>query len=162
MGARARTGAPAAARMKLIGFRILMLGLLVLVFALSRAWDKLETRRWPTAEATVVFSDIVERTGKTHDWCVRVGYRYSVDGGRQGGARRWGCSASRNGAEAKLAQMPEGQRIQVYYDPAHPERSQLEADAPDGLDILSGLLAVILLAVGFDRMRRARQLAAKA
>ena len=158
-------GAPlpaGAARMKLIGFRILLLGLIVLVFAGSRAWGKLETRRWPTAEATVLFSDVIERGGKTHDWCVQVGYRYSVDGGRQGGAKRWACSASRNAAEAKLTEMPEGRRIQVHYDPARPERSLLEAASLDSLDILSGLVALVLLAVGFDRMRRARRLAVAA
>lgn len=160
MGGPQPDGAPGAARMKLIGFRILMLGLMVLVFAGSRAWGKLETRRWPRAEATVLFSDVVERTGKTHDWCVQVGYRYSVDSGRQGGAKRWGCSASRAGAEAKLAQMPEGRRIQIYVDPAHPERSQLEAASLDSLDGLSGIVAVILIAVGVDRMRHARHMAA--
>ena len=148
------------ARQKLIGFRILLLGLVVLVFAFSRAWGKLETRRWPTAGATVVFSEVVERTGKTHAWCVQVGYRYSVAGGRQGGAKRWECSASRAGAEAMLAQVAPGQHLEVHYDPARPERSVLQAATLDAIDAFIGALALILAAVGFDRIRRARRLAA--
>lgn len=154
--------APDPAKVRLLGLRIMVLGLLVVLFMLPRAWDKLAARRWPAVEATVIFSDIVERTGKTHDWCVRVGYRYSVDGGRQGGAKRWACSASRAGAEAKLAQMQPGQRIEAYYNPAHPERSVLEPDALDAIDIFIGALALTLFAVGFDRIRHARRLAATA
>jgi len=148
------------ARQKLIGFRILLLGLVVLVFAFSRAWGKLETRRWPTADATVVFSEVVERTGKTHEWCVQVGYRYSVAGGRKGGAKNWECSASRTGAEAKLAQVAPGQHLEVHYDPARPERSVLQAATLDAIDAFIGALALILAAVGFDRIRRGRRLAA--
>ena len=148
------------ARQKLIGFRILLLGLVVLVFAFSRAWGKLETRRWPTADATVVFSEVVERTGKTHEWCVQVGYRYSVARGPQGGAEGWGWSASRTGAEAKLAQVAPGQHLEVHYDPARPERSVLQAASLDAVDAFIGALALILAAVGFDRIRRARKLAA--
>jgi hypothetical protein len=158
-----RRPAPTAsnpARLKLIGFRILMLGLVVLVFAFSRAWGKLETRRWPTADATVVFSEVVERTGKTHEWCVQVGYRYSVDGGRQGGAKRWECSASRTGAEAKLAMVAPGQRLAVHYDPARPQRSVLQAASLDAIDAFIGALGLILAVVGVDRIRQARKLAA--
>lgn len=150
------------ARLKLIGFRILLLGLVVLVFAFSRAWGKLETRRWPTADATVVFSEVVERSGKTREWCVQVGYRYSVAGGRQGGAKRWECSASRAGAEAKLAQMQPGQHLEVHYDPARPERSVLQAASLDAIDAFIGALALVLAAVGFDRIRQARKPAAMA
>ena len=151
--------AQTAARMKLVGMRFLLLGLLVLLFALSRSWDKLETRRWPTAEATVVFSEVVERTGKTHDWCVLVGYRYSVDGGRQGGAKRWRCAASRANAEAQLAHVAPGRRIEVHVDPTRPERSVLEPASFGMSDAFFGALALTLFAVGFDRIRRARRLA---
>jgi len=154
--------APDPVRTKQIGQRIMLLGLIVLMVVLPRAWDKLATQRWPSTEATIVFSDIVERTGKTHDWCVRVAYRYAIDGGRQGGVRRWGCSASRTGAEANMARMPEGQRIQVHYDPAHPERSVIDHESIGLTEAFFGALALILFAVGFDRIRHARRLAAKA
>jgi len=150
------------ARVRLIGLRILVLGLLVLLLMLPRAWDKFAGGRWPAVEATVLFSDIVERTGKTHDWCVRVGYRYSVDGGRQGGAKNWACSGTRAGAEAKLAQVQPGQRIEAYYNPARPERSALEPVSLDGMDIFFGAIALTLFAVGFDQIRRSRRLAANA
>ena len=155
---------PAAepARAKLLGQQIIVLGLLVLMFSLPRTWAKMETRRWPTIEATVVFSDVVERTGKTHDWCVRVAYRYAVGAGRQGGVRRLACSASRAGAEAKLAQWQPGQRIEAHYDPAHPERSVVEHESPGMSDVLFGALALTLFAVGFDRIRRALRLGAAA
>lgn len=146
-------------REKVLGLRFLALGLIVLIFALPRTWAKMETRRWPTIEATVVFSDVVERTGKTHDWCVRVAYRYAVGADRQGGVRRLACSASRDSAEAKLAQWQPGQRIEAHYDPAHPERSVVEHESPGMSDVLFGALALTLFAVGFDRIRRARRLA---
>lgn len=98
------------------------------------------TYRWRRAEGRVVRSLVAHSAetdgeGTTDVYRAEVHYRYEASG-----ALRSGCavratdrgSPSRTRAERRCARYPEGARVTVFYDPAHPDRAVLERGAGSG------------------------------
>ncbi len=69
---------PALARM--MGWFLILSAILAGYFSFWRAYDKLTSPAWPVTSAEIVRSSMYQRTGKSQDWCVKLAYRYTVEG----------------------------------------------------------------------------------
>jgi hypothetical protein len=110
---------------------------------------------WPTAVATVVYSDVAAETrpnrrgGERARYVPVIAYEYEVDGMQYRAARLRFGDASRATLEAarELAErFPVGAGIEIRYDPRAPGDATIEAD-PDRLELrLIGGIALAVLA----------------
>ena len=69
---------PALARM--MGWFLILSAILAGYFSFWRAYDKLTSPAWPVTSAEIVRSSMYQRTGKSQAWCVKLAYRYTVEG----------------------------------------------------------------------------------
>ncbi len=124
---------------------------------------------WPSVEGSIAFSRLDEQEsvgnkGARHrTYLPRVVYFYTVDGRIHRGDRLWLAApetwGNRDSAEAFLESYRAGGKVNVYYDPADPQRSALIVGGSSWwLYILAGL-GVLLAAFGLF-IRRARNRAA--
>lgn len=131
------------------------------------AWHGWRSERWPRTAGTVVESDLIHfhgpKTGDTHAPYVR--YRYSIDG-RTLEAARVGWADVRESGDAAAhrarvqAAYPVGATVDVFYDPAAPQRACLVRGIHLvllwglGIVISAQLAAAAFCAVRFSRRRR--------
>jgi hypothetical protein len=88
-------------------------------------------KRWPVVEGHVVSNRIIEKENR---FAAEVIYAYSVEG------KTYKCDRIRSGkspfvkekevVEAFITRYPEGDAVQVHYDPANPENARLSTKAP--------------------------------
>ena len=122
----------------------------------------LRTYAWTRAEGRVVRSGVTRETEATGEGTVdtyrpEVHYRYEAAGAPRTGSAVHaddGGSPSRSRAERWAARYPEGARVEVFYDPARPDRAVLERGvgrgplallAWGGLFLLAGLYVLRVL-----------------
>lgn len=110
---------PALARM--MGWFLILLAILAGYFSFWRAYDKLTSPAWPVTSAEIVRSSMYQRTGKSQDWCVKLAYRYTVEGKAYRSARigvsrigNAGCHRDQAVTAWRLASMAPGARIRVH------------------------------------------------
>jgi hypothetical protein len=114
--------------------------------------DARRVRRWPRARGVVVSTATVSMKGfpgspaRSHRPVVR--YRYTVDGIERRGDTLW-FGRTEGGNEgwvrSVLARNPAGVAVEVFYDPANPKRSSLEAVTSPVAWALLALGLVLLL-----------------
>jgi hypothetical protein len=114
--------------------------------------DVRRVRRWPRAPGVVISTGLrsmthTESAARSHRPVVR--YRYTVDGKERQGDTLWvGRTEGGNEGWARsvLARYPVGAQVNVFHDPANPERTSLEAAvSPFGWALL--VLGLIFLAI---------------
>ncbi len=103
-------------------------------------------RRWRAAPGRVTSSDIDPGTLSAPRW--EIEYEYTVDGRAYIGDRVALAQRRRHGYEDAMEQLrryPQGQSVEVFYDPRDPAQSVLEKDDAIGGYIAMGVGLVILL-----------------
>ena len=126
------------------------------------AWEKFDSRGWPSVPGWVVrnYSTLTCGSSKSgRSWEARIVYRYVVDGRAHEGSRVAGysilCDASRNEVNGWLnSHYPVGRRVDVFYDPSDHDAAFLEVGQVGAFDIgmilaaltMSGLMAIGLWA----------------
>ncbi len=116
---------------------------------------------WPTAGGKVLATEITTRSYRDHKrntttyfYMPRVRYAYSVAGADyEGEVIRFGDveQGTIHGAEAIIANYPEGSVVAVRYDPQDPTRATLETQSAGGGQIWTGIFFIavpLIIAVG--------------
>ncbi len=112
------------------------------------------SRAWPTASGTILSGELTTQAerdseeGTTVHYVPRVRYVYEVDGRRYESDRiRFGnIKESEKKARAILDRYAPDSAVQVYYDPADPNRATLETKASLGIAFF-GLITLALMLV---------------
>ena len=135
----------------LIAFGALFFGGGALLFYSAIAMRRMvkAARSWPSVEGTILRSTMGATSGSQGgSWVPVVEYEYEVDGERHesnaiaiGGA----TGMLKGAAEKTVARYPEGARVQVFFDPAHPKSPCLERRSTNS-PIAFGLGAVTMIA----------------
>lgn len=133
----------------LCAWLLLFLAIFIGAIAAFDIAQKLRASSWLVVGAEVLSSDIYQRTGKSHAWCARVRYGYTVAGRAYQGDQRSqatissaGCRRDRAKVEAKLATLPKGTPISIYYDPAYPSHAAIELEQLSWFDYLLSAMAL--------------------
>ncbi|MEG2033778.1 MAG: DUF3592 domain-containing protein [Janthinobacterium sp.] len=150
---------PALARM--MGWFLILLAIPAGYFSFWRAYDKLTSPAWPVASAEIVRSSMYQRTGKSQDWCVKLAYRYTVEGKAYRSARigvsrigNAGCHRDQAVTAWRLASMAPGARIRVHYRPGDPGDAAVFLASLDVLDYFGAGLALVLFVLGVSEVRK--------
>ena len=150
---------PALARM--MGWFLILLAIPAGYFSFWRAYDKLTSPAWPVTSAEIVRSSMYQRTGKSQDWCVKLSYRYSVEGEAYRSSRicvsrigNTGCHRDQSVTAWRLASMAPGARIRVHYRPSDPNETAVFLAGLDFLDYFGVAVALVLFVVGVSEARK--------
>jgi hypothetical protein len=154
-------GAIDPALVRMMGWFVILLAIPAGYFSFWRTYDKLTSPEWPVTSAEIVRSSMYQRTGKSQDWCVKLAYRYTVEGkayrsGRIGVSRvgNAGCHRDQAVTAWRLARMAPGARIRVHYRPSDPADTAVFLAGLDFLDYFGAGLALVLFAVGVSEARK--------
>lgn len=148
----------------LMVYFLLFIGLPVGYFTVANGVEKIRSASWPTVTGEIVRASIYERTGRTHDWCLKLDYRYTVDGKQyrrhyltlpttSSGA----CHRERAVVESWLPDLAPGTRIVVHHAPDDPSNAVLAIVGLDLLNYLPGGLLLIFGAIVVDLVRTRRR-----
>jgi hypothetical protein len=137
------------------GWLILFLGVFILSVAAFDSVPKLRAYHWVDGTALVVATDMYQRTRQSHAWCGRVSYTYIVNGRSYKGSglsssiiSDVGCDLEKTVVTARLASMPAGSIIKIYYDPTAPERVAMVREGLKWHDFFFLLLGIMSLTLG--------------
>jgi len=128
--------------MKIIGWIFSLMGLTLGLCATWRVYDKLTADAWPSTYAEVISSDMYHQTSKSSSrWCVKMRYRYAVDG-VQFTSRRLatslladaGCDRDRSVIAVRMERYQPGARIKIRHHPDNAARSIVYLDSLDMFD----------------------------
>ncbi len=106
---------------------------------------------WPTADGTVVSSELATRTVKLKKkYCPVVSYTYTVNGTERTSKNIWAMtgdySSDREQQQAVLDNYPVGATVKVYYDPAQPDVAVLEPGVTSLVYVVLGACGAVFLA----------------
>ena len=144
----------------LFGWFLIVLAVPLAIWMALRIYDKFDARSWPKASAEVVESALYHRSGKRPDWCIKMAYRYEVDGrqfvsSRSATSRMTdaGCDPSRAVIEARLENRQPGDRITIRHHPRDPGRAIAYVDGLDFADFFLSAVALSTLVTGVLSIR---------
>jgi len=155
-------------RFVLLGIVLLLgagAGMFALVGNVGMTDEARASEHWPRAPGTMRSSDFVEHSGRgSHYYEVLVTYDYEAAGaalrGNRVGFYKAGNFDHVSDARAFVARYRAGARVDVYYDPDHPDHAVL---VPGGLGVgfaaivMFALMGVALLAGAIACFMRARR-----
>ena len=109
------------------GLAFLVPGLALVVFALWNIWTVAASGHWPTTEAEVTHSEVVQRSESLR-FQPRVAYKYEVQGvSYTAAAIDWGrFDMPRGEAQRVVDKYPVGKLATVYHHPMKPHRAVIE------------------------------------
>jgi len=144
----------------LLGWFLIALAVPLAIWVALRIYDKFDARSWPKASAEVVESELYERRGKSRDWCIKMAYRYEVDG-QQFVSRRSAtsllteaaCDPSRAVIQARFEKRQPGDRITIRHHPREPGRAIAYVDGLDFADFFFPAVALSAFAAGVGSIR---------
>lgn len=144
----------------LLGWFLIVLAVPLAIWMALRIHDKFDARSWPKASAEVVESALYERHGKSPGWCIKMAYRYEVDG-QQFVSRRSAtslmteaaCDPSRAVIEARFEKRQPGDRITIRHHPREPGRAIAYVDGLDSADFFFPAFALGMFAAGVGSIR---------
>jgi hypothetical protein len=129
----------------------------VLWLLLGSFFRSFRSTKWPTAPGVVLVSRVEKADRNPHNlWLATskavIRYQYAVAGHQFESERiAFGLaseSGSRGSADRKVAKFPQGQVVDVYFDPHHPEDSCLETGTLDWKDCVVLLFALLGMTLG--------------
>jgi hypothetical protein len=145
----------------MMGWFLILFAIAAGYFSFWRTYDKLTAPAWPVTGAEIVRSSMYQRTGKSQDWCVKLAYRYTVEGkayrsSRIGVSRigNAGCHREQAVTAWRLASMAPGARIRVHYRPSDPGDTAVFLAGLDFLDYFGAGLTVVLFVLGVSEARK--------
>lgn len=141
----------------IVGVVFVFTGLIFFIVGLINRGKVKKAQAWPVANGTVVSTEIkqhksTQKTGSrgyrtTNTYEPVINYSYSAGGQTYSGKRLnyGGFQGAELAAQNKIAQYPQGSKVQVHYDPGKPQNSVLEvsADAGKVYWIVGGIFLVI-------------------
>lgn len=120
-------------------------GLLIMLWGWRIIARARQTRHWPATEGVIEQSDT---TSDTNDLLPTIVFRYVAAGQPRQGTLEFpaGITPTPEFTQRYLDRYPVGEKIRVYYDPQHPERSTLEPGLGQGdwLIFAVGLVATVM------------------
>jgi hypothetical protein len=135
----------------LLGWFLIVLAVPLAIWMALRIHDKFDARSWPKASAVVVKSELYERRGKSRGWCIKMAYRYEVDGQQFESTRsatslmtEFTCDPSLVVIQARFEQRQPGDRITIRHHPREPARAIAYVD---GLDFADFFFPAVALSV---------------
>ncbi|AWL06820.1 DUF3592 domain-containing protein [Massilia oculi] len=144
----------------LVGWFLIVVAVPLAIWIALRIHDKFDARSWPKASAEVVKSELYERRGKSHDWCIKMAYRYEVDGQQFVSSRsatsimsESACDPSRAVIQARFEKRQPGDRITIRHHPREPGRAIAHVDGLDIFDFLFPAVALGVFATGVHSIR---------
>lgn len=144
----------------LVGWFLIALAVPLAIWMALRIHDKFDARSWPKASAVVVKSELYERHGKSRDWCIKMAYRYEVDGQQFESSRsatslmsEAGCDPSRTVIQARFEKRQPGDRITIRHHPRDPGRAIAYVDGLDIFDFFFPAVALSVFAAGVHSIR---------
>ncbi|MFZ5940222.1 MAG: DUF3592 domain-containing protein [Bacteroidota bacterium] len=151
-------------KQSLIGFIIFLILLLGwFTFSLVTSLKAYETKTWPTAEGTIVRSEIkiLNSTKGTDKYKPLISYSFRV-GDALYSSSRYRASlgyGTREWAEEVLAGYPVDKKVTVYYSPENPTSAVLVTGLSPrntGMLLISGLLFVALLVLFSRQLKKVK------
>ncbi|MET0207845.1 MAG: DUF3592 domain-containing protein [Burkholderiaceae bacterium] len=144
----------------LLGWFLIALAVPLAIWMALRIHDKFDARSWPKASAVVVKSELYERRGKSRDWCIKMAYRYEVDGQQYVSSRsatslmtESACDPSRPVIQARFEKRQPGDRITIRHHPRQPGRAIAYVDGLDFVDFFFPAVALGVFAAGVGLIR---------
>jgi len=137
-----------------LGWLSILLALAIGLYTVDRSVNKLASRTWPMTTATVLESSMYQRAGRSADWCVKLRYRYIVDGVAYTSSRTStsvinsvGCNADKRLVDKRMQDLKSRLEMIIRYRPGNPAEAILYPADLDALDyFFLGLSAVFLFA----------------
>lgn len=149
----------------LIGWGSLIAGVALCIFMGVTVFDKFDAWEWPRARAQIVSSALYKSSDRSAKWCIKLTYRYTVDGRAFTGRRQatsWlsdaACDRSQSLMQARFAQQQPGAALTVRYRPGQPERAIVYADGMKPAEWFFVALTLVLVAGGVGGLRGAARL----
>jgi hypothetical protein len=146
------------------GWLIVLLGFFLLGMAAFDSVPKLRAYRWVSGMAQVTATDMYERTVRSHDWCGRISYTYIVNGNTYKSRNLStsiisdvGCRRDKAQVTARLAKLPPGASIRIFYDPTAPEKVAIVRESLKWHDGFFALFAGLTLVLGSYCIVQARR-----
>lgn len=143
----------------------MFLGVFILSVAAFDSAPKLRAYHWVDGTALVAATDMYQRTGRSRAWCGRVSYTYIVNGRNYKSSNLSssfisdvGCNLEKTVVTARLATMPAGSTIKIYYDPTVPERVAMVREGLKWHDFFFLLLGIMLLTLSGYCIVQARRI----
>ena len=144
----------------LVGWFMIALALPLAIWMALRIHDKFDARSWPKASAEVTRSELYKRGGRSTSWCIKMAYRYEVDGQRFESTRSAtsrmtdaACDPSRAVIQARFENRQPGDRITIRHHPRKPERAIAYVDGLDFPDFFFPAVALSTFAAGVHSIR---------
>jgi hypothetical protein len=120
--------------------------------------DAIVSEPWPTVEGTVLKSRVgfIDRgIGKVDDFVGNVEYEYEVGGQSYTNTFEFERQLTEHLAERDIADYPEGEVVEVYYNPSAPQESVLQLELT--LNLYVALCGAIMILSGFFVARYCRR-----
>jgi len=137
----------------------LFVAVLLLSFSCYRIVAKAYSDIWPSVYGEVVNTEMVNRQGRSADWCIKLSYIYVVKGvhysssalsnSRFAGV---GCDFRKEIILARFGYPQVGNKILVRYHPEEPGTSMLVQDDLRGVYMMS-VIGIMLLIAGLIRTK---------
>lgn len=164
-----RTYPPDPHLLVLRGWFLILLAVPLALWIGARIHDKRDVRNWPKAQAEVQGSKLYHHTGRgMHGWCLRLAYRYQVDGKFYNSSGvdvphlgHAGCDPSQAVMRERLARMGTGDRIEIRYHPRQHARSAAHIEPLDFGDYFFPAVAFGLFVTGAASIRQGKRVRAR-
>lgn len=135
------------------GISLLLLGGLLILNSISSTWEGYQCTRWPTADGTVITSEVTQKPALSDGYVYSpdVKYDYGVGGVTLSGSTiKFGEGYNRPSAEEAVRKYPKGATIAVHYNPKNPEESVLEPGLSWGMIIFKAIAGFLFLLLGLS------------
>lgn len=145
----------------LTGWLLMLVAVPIAVWMALRVADNIDSRSWPKARAEIVSSELYKRTSRSStDWCIKLSYRYTIDGkqytsrristSRMSGAN---CDFSEAVMRSRLERQQPGDPIAIRYRPGEPAYAIVYIGRIDVHDFMFPALAIGLFGGGVASIR---------
>ena len=140
------------------------IGIVIALFSYNAYATRMASSAWPTVGGVIVKSEIETQTstassdGKQKSETVqhpKIIYQYQIDGQNYKGTRI-SFSSSSGDARQIVARYPQGQSVQVYYNPDHPQRAVL-VPGGSGFNIVPYIFSTVFIMLGIFSATRLRK-----
>ena len=140
------------------------IGIVIALFSYHAYSTRMASNTWPTVGGVIVKSEIethersTSNDGSQKSETVRypkIAYEYQIDG-QNYKSTRISFSSSSGDAQQIVARYPQGQSVQVYYNPDHPQRAVL-VPGGFGFTIVPYIFSAVFIMLGIFSATRLRK-----
>ena len=150
---------------KLFGWFFILLALPIGLFTVVNVVNTLSAPSWPGTQADILSSSIYRQT-RPGQWCIKLRYRYVVDGKTYTSVRQspsltggGACDRHKMVIEARLEQLQPGANIRIRYHPDRPQKATVYLTDVGAVDYLLAGITVLLIGGGIQCIREGATMA---